>query len=232
MQAENAKQATQALHHVRGTTGRATAQRAIDAYHAEKGVYPPSIDTLVAEGYLAAPPALADGTPLGYDPDTGQLLEPGATPRPSTTQPAPPAGPGAGADDQQKLAAVQQALREYRLDNGAYPSSLYALVPTYLEMLPTPAGGHDFAYDPATGSVSLPGTAPSARQAQPRQRQGYGTGTTPMVENMTGLGAQQELNRMGHGGTNQAGARSRQRGQSIPDQHTQRQMETMDELGL
>jgi hypothetical protein len=228
MQAENARQATQALRHVQGTTDRVTAERAIDAYRAEHGQNPPSLEVLVTEGYLAGVPAQPDGTAYGYDPATGTLTSGGA---PTDPAPATPTH-GPAPSDQQQLASLRQAIQAYWNDRGAYPPSLYALVPTYLDVLPESSSGRPFTYDAQTGAVSAPGAPPSEARPQPQPRQRHGAGTTPMVEGMTGLGAQQELNRMGHGGSNRAGTHSRQQGQSIPDAHTQRQMDAMDELGL
>lgn len=57
-----------------------------------------------------------------------------------------------------KIAADLQILRTqiqlYRFRENAYPATLDALVPQYIQAVPTPPAGGNYAYDADTGVVS------------------------------------------------------------------------------
>lgn len=225
---QNAEQAVRTLEHVQGTTSRMTAERGIQAYQAERGENPPSLEALVQQGYLASIPLKADGTPYGYDPATGQLLD---NPAP-VYAPAPVTPP---VNNKAALTDIRAALFDYYKDHGAYPASLQALVPDYLDRLPK-SGGKDFLYNPATGQVSPPqaGNAYGAAQPAPQyqsQRQ-YGGGGSVAGEAITGMGVQQELNRMNSSGANAAGSRARQNARDMQNRGDQHVDQAMDQLGL
>lgn len=61
---------------------------------------------------------------------------------------------------------IRQAIDVYRAENRENPPSLEALVPNYLDAVPTgPTGDPLYAYDPATGWFGPPSEAPSAATA-------------------------------------------------------------------
>ena len=105
------------------TSGRIQIERAITAYHAEKGVYPPSLDALAPQ-YLPAVPRRPDGSPYGYDPASGRLMD----------GPAPAGGPTP--QDYQTMEQIRTAINQYGTATGYYPPTLDALAPTYLPAPP------------------------------------------------------------------------------------------------
>jgi hypothetical protein len=225
LQAQSARTALHALNRTKGAVDRMTAERAVQAYYAERGVYPPSLETLVPN-WLPEIPKRADGTPYGYDPKTGQILDTQSMP----LQNAPPSrtlsGTQPSAVDQTRLAHLQHAVQAYRNDKGYNPASLYALVPDYLDEVPATTSGAPFIYSMASGAVQLPSTG-----GDPHQR-GVFAAPGPLGEAMTGVGMQQELGRMNNAGTNAAGIYGRQSAQGIADSYSQRQEQALDELGF
>ena len=161
LQKQQAEQLSNVLDRTEQQTARMGVEQAIEAYRAEHGNYPSSLETLVREGYIAEIPKQADGTPYGYDPATGRLT----TGRPTGPQ----------LTDQQKLQQIHAAIVQYWQQQRRYPPSLDALVPQYLDEVPRTASGHAFLYDPNTATVSLP---PQAMQQQHHAPQG-GHGFTP-----------------------------------------------------
>lgn len=213
LQARNAKAATQQLDLVKGRVGALNVNQAIQAYRAETGSNPPSLDALVPK-YLPSVPAQADGTPYAYDPATGKL--------------APGYG-GAPAADQQRIAAIKSAIHKYGTATGFYPPTLDSLYPDYLSELPRTASGDQFVYNNQTGEVRLPGGTAASQPIAAEAPQG---GLSPVGQMLTGGGLQESL---GNGSTAGAtSARSHARGmvQDISTQTTNRQNQAMDQLGL
>jgi hypothetical protein len=209
---QSASQAATVLDNTKDFNARTSLEHTLQAYHAEKGYYPPSLEALVPE-YMASVPTRPDGTPFGYDPATGRVLD-----QPTET-------------DAQKMERIRQAINQYGMATGWYPPSLEALVPTYLSSVPRSNSGQPFIYDMRTGALA----APRAAQAQPAPRApayGGGGGGTPMTEMMTGVGMQQELNRMSTGGSSAAGSRMRHNARELQTGQDERTNRTMDNLGL
>ncbi len=216
MDAQNAKQGFQAINYAKQVTGKLGPQEAIQAYRAEKGVNPPSLEAMVREGYLTEIPKQPDGSPYGYDPATGNLLEgrAAASPAPALASPA-----ALNSNDALSLQALRSAVATYARANGKYPPALQVLAPRYMLAVPKASNGQDFTYDPLAGAVYPPGGAP----------QGGGAG---MAGAVTGLGMQQQLNAMSNAGASSAGSRMRGGAQGIADTHTQQQEKTMNDMGM
>ena len=90
--------------------------------------------------------------------------------------------------DAQKLERIQQAAQAYGEATGYYPASLAALVPDYLDAVPTTNDGKAFTYNPRTNAVGLPGDTMSTG------REPSNVGLTPVGDAFTGLSVQSELN--------------------------------------
>ncbi len=196
LQAENAGRLKDTLDYVEQSTDLLGFNQAVNAYRAEYGTYPPSIDAMIRDGYLASAPMQPDGAPYGYDPATGSLIEtaPAAA--------APQAGPAITAQDQEALNKLKVGVLDYWTSKRAYPPSLYALVPEFIDQVPTTSSGQAFVYDPQTARVYHPAelnarantpAAPQQQQQPGRRRQRGGAGAGPMGEMMTGIGIQEEL---------------------------------------
>lgn len=227
-------------------SGRIRLQRAIDLYQAEKGFCPESLSVLVPS-YIPAIPVGANGQSYGYDSMSGKLYDPG-TGRPS----------GMTSNDRYALESIQMAIHTFGQTTGYYPTSLQAMVPTYLEYVPMTESGQDFFYDPNNGDLRHPaemsqygrpqygasqfqtqgmGRQSNGQQAgrqQSRRRTGGGIGMGgggPMGEMMTGIAMQNELNSMSNAGSASAG--SYMRGKvNQQGQYGDRQSQVMDELDL
>lgn len=191
LQKQAATAATRQLEHAERDTAQARIQNAIMTYQAENGAYPPSLDALVP-GYLPAIPPKPDGTPYGYDPRTGRVLD-----RPMT---------GPNPADLQKIEEIRAAIHRYGTATGYYPPTLDALAPVYLPTPPRTADGRPFVYNNQNGYVGLP-DAPAPASASPVAPPVGGAG--PMGEVMTGIGMQQQLNSGSAAATHAAGAQSR-----------------------
>jgi len=224
LQAQSAGAALRALNRTKGAVDRITAERAIQVYYAEKGVYPPSLETLVPK-WLPETPKRADGTPYGYDPTTGQLLDTRSIPSQNGLSSRARRGAQPSAADQSRLADLQHAVQAYRNDKGYNPASLYALVPYYLDEVPVTSSGAPFIYSMASGTVQLPSTGDLEQRGMP-------AAPGPLGETMTGLGIQQDLGRMNNTGASAAGIYGRQSAQGIAGAYNQRQHEVLDELGF
>ena len=210
-------------------------QRNIDTFYAEKGHYPASLAEL-APDYMPSVPNRPDGTPYGYDPSTGRLVDGAA-----------PVIAGPTANDQQKMNQIRGAVNQYGRAVGYYPPSLQALVPTYLQAVPKTDSGQDFVFYPQNGLLlhpmqlaqeSMPGAQPQpqapptpAPQPPPRANAGA-AGTGPMGEVMTGIGIQNQLNSMGNSGVDAAGGYARQSVGGATQQHNQQQERALNNLGL
>lgn len=253
LEAEQAQTLKKTLDYAKESTSLLSAQQGIAAYRAEKGVNPPSLEAAVREGYLAEVPKQADGTPYGYDPQTGALFEKPATPPappPVVSNPQPTVPPpsttsgGSFAEDLKSIQIIRGAIGKYQKDNKRLPPSLQSLAPKYLSEVPKTSTGQDFYYDPATGTVYHPSqvpsqyvtpapqpTPPQSAAAAPRRPAVVGGGG-PLGEAMTGISMQEQLNSMSNAGANAAGSRARMGARGIGDQHTQQQERVMDNLGL
>jgi len=220
LQAEQLKAMRGQIQGAAATTGKINLERAISAYQAEKGYYPPSLDAL-APNYLPAIPTKPDGSPYGYDPSTGRILD----------GPAAPAG-GPTPQDYQTMQQIREAINRYGMTVGYYPPNLDALAPTYLSAPPRTSSGEEFNYNNQNGYVGHPRQAMSApAPARPNVPSG-GVGAGPMGEVMTGIGMQQQLNSMSQSGANAAGSYSRRAVQNANTGYNDRQNQVMDDLGL
>jgi len=221
---------TRQLTGAREFSSKLTLENAIQTYYGEKGVYPPSLDTLVPE-YLPEVPKRPDGGPFGYDPATGAVLEhPSAAPAPAMQAPAP-----ISATDLQLAQQLRQAVGAYAAATGYLPPSLQALVPQYIAFVPTAADGRPYLYDPRTGAVTHPAqaglaAAPAAPVPAPGRAPGAMAGT-PMTEAMTGLGVQAQLDSMSQSGASGAGSRARAGASGIEQSYSDRQQRALDDLG-
>lgn len=212
--ARQMKSAKKQIEFAKGVASETEITQAIKIYQGEKGTYPPSLDALVPE-YLPSVPAKADGTPYGYDPATGALLE----------HPMP-TGPAAG--DYTKLDQLRAAIQQYGTDTTWYPATLQDLVPKYLPAVPTLADGRAFVYDNQSGQVFLPETLqPGVIAPRPA------VGTGPVASEAVGaIGISQQLDNMSTAGTSAAGSRGRASSQQVGGGYSDRQMKAADELGL
>lgn len=202
--------------------GRANLERAIQAYRAEKGAHPPSLEALVPD-FLPALPVRADGLPHGYDPSTGTLLD----------GPAAPAASGVSGQDERTMRAVREAINRYGMATGYYPATLDSLYPSYLASPPRTASGEAFLYNNQNGEVTHPrGAVPGpGASGAPARGPGLG-GAGPMGEMMTGVGVQQQLNSMGGSGASSAQGYATRGIDGASSTHNDRQNRVMDQLGL
>ena len=204
--------------------------QAVQAYTAEHGAYPASLEALVPD-YFTAVPTQADGTPYSYDPATGKI---------GAAQPMLAAPAASGASNSERIAQIRGAINKYGTAVGYYPPSLQALVPQYLPSVPKAVNGQDFIYYPENGALLEPqGASPTQpmpaggyAQTPAMRRPAGGAGVGPMGEAMTGIGIQSELNSMSNAGSSAAGSRMRGDARGIGQDQTQRQEQAMDNLGL
>ncbi len=217
LQAEQATALNRQLNNVKNTKSDIELNHAIQAYQAEFGAYPASLNDLVPS-YFTSVPTKPDGSPYGYDPETGRIYD---APLPPTPQ---------GESDAQKMQRIRTAINEYGTATGYYPGDLFQLVPQYLEKLPTSNGGFDFLYDPNTGAVTDPDPSPATQPARRPAQRGMGGGGSPAVEALTGLGIAQELNQMNNAGTSAASSRARGGLDQSVQRHNQLQQQVLDQL--
>ena len=241
LQAKQLQTADRALKYAKQTKSDIEANQAIQTYTAEKGKYPASLNDLVPE-WLPSVPVKPDGSPYGYDPATGKLLDAPVTP--VSAAPAP------SVTNEQKMAQITAAITKYGMATGYYPPSLDALVPTYLPTMPTTARGARFIYDPQTGKLFDPtGTASDApalaggggsfaqapqqkgANGQPRTT-GVGGGSPVLGETLTGIGISNQLDNMSTAGSSAASTSMRSDARGIGADHDAKQQKAMDDLGL
>jgi len=252
LQKEALSGAKQTLDYTKDSSARMTLEQAINAYAAENGTYPASLEALVPE-WLPSIPVQADGTAFGYDTATGALLD---APPPVSAGGAPESAPPPGLLDtqplqesnQERLIRIHEAISRYTIEQRKYPESLQALVPQYLTQTIKTRDGQDFTYDPATGIVSTPPPpplpqplgAPAPTAASPGaygqvppapSRTPAGAGG-PMGEALTGIGIQNQLNRsLSVGGASSAARQHlRSRSGEAVGQHNLQQEEALREL--
>lgn len=219
-----------ALNYAKDSTGEMQIQQAINTYAAEKGAYPPSLDALVPQ-WLPEIPTKGDGSPFGYNPATGQVLD---KPMPAAALTPVPAGKS----DAQKMEEIRQAIVAYGTATGYYPMTLDQLVPDYLSEVPKTAGGKDFIYDGRNlghpNPQALQQSAPHAANPnqQPQRRGAPVGGSGPMGEVMTGIAIQQDLNSMSSAGSSAAGSRMRHKARNMGQNRDQQVNQQMKDLGL
>lgn len=217
LQAEQATSLSRQLDNAKNVKSEIEINHAIQAYAAEFGHFPASLNDLVPM-YFTSVPTKPDGSMYGYDPETGTLYD-----APLQTTPH-------GESDAQKMQRIRTAINEYGMATGYYPGALYQLVPDYLEELPTTGGGLDFLYDPNTGAVTHPNPGAMTQAGTRPARRGAGGGGSPMVETLTGIGIQQELGNMNNAGTNAAGSRARTGISGSVQRQNQLQQQVLDQL--
>ncbi len=218
LQAEQATALNRQLNNVKSAKSDIELNHAIQAYNAEFGSYPASLNDLVPS-YFTSVPTQPDGSPYGYDPATGMIYE---EPLPSAPQ---------GESDAQKMQRIRSAITNYGTATGYYPGDLYQLVPQYLDKLPVTDGGFEFLYDPNTGAVTDPDPAPAVQPAsRPAQRGLGGGGGSPAIEAMTGLGIAQELNQMNNAGASAASSRARGGLDQSIQKNNELQQQMLDQL--
>jgi hypothetical protein len=263
LQGKSASSAKQRIDYAKDTTSRLSIEQAINAYAAEMGEYPESLDDLVPEWMPGGIPKKADGTEFGYDPQAGMLLDGPVEPvtaegsGETASEPGPFESVPLQESNQERLLRIHEAVSKYTVEQGKYPSSLWALVPDYLPEYIKTKDGQDFDYDPASGIVSTPPPLPEPLEAegptgslsgynqyqqpeqprqaqQPRQpaRRAPAVGGGPLGEVMTGIGIQEELNRSLGGGGASSSARQHMRSRSnrAVNQHNRQQEEALREL--
>ncbi|HOS02301.1 MAG TPA: hypothetical protein PKZ01_04430 [Candidatus Hydrogenedentes bacterium] len=210
-----AQSAANQLAKTRDFSSKVNLEGAVKAYYGEKGAYPPSLQALVPD-YIQSVPLKPDGTPFGYDPATGTVLE----------HPNPAA-------DAQALQQIRDAIQRYGMATGYYPPSLQALVPTHLAVVPKTSDGQDFYYNPLTGELRHPGqNASTASSASARPSPSApAAGGGPVGEALTGIGIQGQLNNMSNTGVSAAGSRMRSGLGGAQQQHEQQQEKALSELG-
>jgi len=249
LQKEALSGAKQTLDYTKDSSARMTLEQAINAYAAENGTYPASLEALVPE-WLPSIPVQADGTAFGYDPATGALYAVFPAADGAAPQSAPPPGlldtQPLQESNQERLIRIHEAISKYTVEQHKYPESLQALVPQYLTQTIKTRDGQDFTYDPATGIVSTPPPlpqplgAPAPTAASPGaygqvppapSRTPAGAGG-PMGEALTGIGIQNQLNRSLSGGGASSAARQHLRSRSgeAVGQHNLQQEEALREL--
>lgn len=215
LQAQSANAAMRTLEYAKESAGQTNLQSAINAYYADKGHYPPSLDALVPQ-YIAAVPTQPNGSPYGYDPSSGRISELAAG--------------GIAPQDYQMMEQIRAAINRFGTTTGYYPNTLDDLYPNYLAVPPRTAAGEAFLYNNQNGEVTHPRAGQSPTYgAAPRNASGGGT---PMMETMTGIGMQNQLGNMSSGGANAAGTRSRGNVRGIASGHDAQQQQVMNNLGL
>lgn len=239
LQAKNAQAAVKALNNAKEFKSETEINSAIQAFAAENGRNPASLEELVPT-YFTSVPVKPDGSPWGYDPTTGKLLDAPVAPA--------VAAPHITETNEQKIARIKQAVAAYGQATGYYPGTLEALVPAYLPSVPLTAKGARFIYDNQTGNVFDPtGTvldvpapaggggnlAQSPQQGVPQQQQaGTGGGSPVLGETLTGIGISNQLDNMSSAGSSAASSRARGGARGIAESHDANQQRAMDELGL
>ncbi|MBX3180981.1 MAG: hypothetical protein KF886_26855 [Candidatus Hydrogenedentes bacterium] len=218
LQAQQASAAKNTLDRVETDTAQTNLQRAVDLFHAEKGVYPPSLDVL-APAYINPIPTRADGAPFGYDPMAGKVL------REST---------GIDPADYATMEHIRNAIIAYGTRTGFYPDTLDTLAQAGL--LPAPprtAAGEPFLYNNQTGLVQHPRATGGGMAAAPRAGGGVPAGGGGLMgEAMTGIAIQEELNRSSNAGSAAAGTRGRTGARGAAATQDERQQRALDELGF
>ncbi len=218
LQAKQASAAQQTLNKVTNDTGMMNLQRAVDAYAAEQGVNPKSLDVLIP-GILPEIPKRADGGDFGYNPVTGKVLK---------------TDEGPSAADFLLMEDITTAINAYGTASGYYPPTLDALSQAgYLSQLPRTEGGLEFGYDQQTGVFTHPldGHVVSAQRPAPAAG-GGGGGGGPMGEAMTGIAMQEQLNSNSNAGVSSARGNGASGISRATNTQNQQQEEALKDLGF
>jgi len=218
--ARDAQAAASAMRYAKESKAKTEAEYAIRAYQADTGSYPPSLAALVP-GYLPGVPTHADGTPFGYDPATGRLMDGAATAQVPFTQ-----------EDGRNLKRIEDAIFAYWQATGDYPRALNDLAPVYMDAVPMLSAGGAFIYDPQTGAVYHPSDfqKPGGVAASSRTSSGGGGGAGPLGEATAGIGIQNQLRNMNTSGVSNAGGAARRGVGAANDAHNQAQQRALDEI--
>ena len=220
LQAEQMKAMKRQVQGAASTSGKINLQRGIGLYHAENGVYPPTLDAR-APNYLPAVPLKVDCSFYGYDPTTGRIFEQSTVPS------------GSLAADTRTIQAIKSAINQYGTNVGYYPPTLDALYPQYLASPPRTSAGAQFVYNNQNGFVGTPGAASPQQGGTRTGSGGYGGGGAgPMGEVMTGIAIQNQMNSQSNAGVNSAGSFGRRSVDGVAGTHNDRQNQIMDDLGL
>ena len=207
------------LNSAASVTGRINIERAIQTYLAEKGEFPPSLEALVPD-WLPQLPMQSDGTPYGYDPGSGRLVEAAV----AAQLPTP--------EDYALMEEINAAIHQYGTATGYYPANLDTLAPQYLAEAPRTSLGEEFTYNNQNGSLEHP-RKNMRISAQPQRGGGMAVGGGgPMGEAMTSIGVMNELNSMNQSGTSSAGSNMRGSARDVSNNQQDRTNQAMDDLGL
>jgi len=227
MAAQNASSATRTLSYAKDSQAKTQLQHSINAYAAEHGQYPSSLELLIPN-YLASMPTQSNGQPYAYDPATGAI---GSG---YTTQ--TPQYPEVTQQDLKNLEKISKGIYLYWESTGSYPQSLDTLTPLYMTDLPKMSNGENYWYNAQTAEVYHPAekmqAAPSG-QFSTGTSSGAGTGGVGVLgETTTAIGIQNQLGNMNNSGTQSTSTRSRNVSRGLSGSHSQKQMDTLKDLGL
>ncbi|MBI1320909.1 MAG: hypothetical protein GC168_18440 [Candidatus Hydrogenedens sp.] len=207
LQAKQLQGMKRQIEHAQGVSAEVSITQAIRVYQAKKGFNPASLEVLVPE-YLPSIPAKPDGSPYGYDPQTGALLD------------HPVQKPNITADDYGTLDKIRAGIYQYGQATKLYPANLGDLVPNYLPQFPMTSDGRMFLYNPQTGEVIHPDQQVTTPAPVPVPAQGgYGSVSQP-IQNMN------------QAGVNAAQSRARSGTDAIAGGYSNRQMQQVEELGF
>ena len=221
LQKRNVENVSEQMERAESEQIRWQVERAIQAYQAEEGENPPSLEALVPN-YLPSVPEGPAGEALAYDPRSGRL--------------APQAG-GPAPSDMEAMSRLRQAIQQYGMQTGYYPPALEALTPHFLSEVPRTASGEPFLYDPRNGALAHPQQQQARSGSGPAQAPQGGRqqpmGVSPMVDSMTGLSAQEELQRgYSSSGAQHVGNRMRGQVRGIEREYGREQERMAEEMDL
>ncbi len=223
--AQNASSAQRALSHAKDSAAGIEIQSAINAYVAERGANPPSLEALVP-GFLKAVPTQANGQPYYYDAASATFSD-----SPIVTGPVTDA-------DRQSLATIQDAINRYGTATGYYPPTLQALADNgYLASVPKTSSGKDFIFYTTDGTLLHPDEqsgqwANSGPAISGGSRGGGTAGSGPLGEVTTGIAISNQLDSMSTGGTAAVGSHGRQGARVNTGDYSNRQMDALKKYGV
>lgn len=186
LQAQSAQGAMKQLEQAEKMADGIEIRHALQAFHAEYGMYPESLHDLVPV-YLAEVPVGPDGRDrYAYDPETGWYGLPHERP----TKPLTPL-------DRSNLEMINMALTNYYNANRQFPRYLSALAPNYLVSIPRTEAGDAFHYIPLSGVVMAPLQPREYSQQPAQQRQGAQGAVRPDIQNQYNDQIDQVINDLG-----------------------------------
>ena len=132
--------------------------------------------------------------------------------------------------DLQTLEQIQQAINQYGMATGFFPTTLDDLVPQYLSTPPRTESGAQFIYNNQNGFLAHP----AQHMPQPGAAPGAppGTGLSPMGQYMTGAGVRESMPQQGGSALSRTGGYARENIHNTTDTYSDRQMEQIQELGF